>query len=53
MRVFPEWRHGTAQGLQEHKSRAARARHEVTLESLTYKFIDTTGIMQGTVISHT
>ena len=39
MRVFPEWRHGTAQGLQEHKSRAARARHEVTIESLTYKFI--------------
>ena len=33
------WRHGTAQGLQEHKSRAARARHEVTIESLTYKFI--------------
>ena len=39
MRVFPEWRHGTAQGLQDHKSRAARARHEVTIESLTYKFI--------------
>ena len=39
MRVFPEWRHETAQGLQEHKSRAARARHEVTIKSLTYKFI--------------
>ena len=39
MKVFPEWRHGTAQGLQEHKSRAARARHEVTSDSLTYKFI--------------
>ena len=39
MRVFPEWRHGRAQGLQEHKSRAAWACHEVTIESLTYKFI--------------
>ena len=34
------WRHGTAQGLQERKSRAYRARHEVTIESLTYKFIE-------------
>ena len=33
------WRHGTAQRLQVHKSWASRARHEVTLESLTYKFI--------------
>ena len=33
------WRHGTAQRTPEHKSWAARARHEVTIESLTYKFI--------------
>ena len=33
------WRHGTAQRLPEFTSRAARARHEVAIESLTYKFI--------------
>ena len=33
------WRHGTAQRLPVHKSWAAWARHEVTIESLTYKFI--------------
>ena len=33
------WRHGTAQRLPEFTSRAARARHEGTIESLTYKFI--------------
>ena len=31
--------HGTAQRLQEHKSRAAGARHEATIESMTYKSI--------------
>ena len=34
------WRHGTAQRLPEFTSRAARARHEVAIESLTYKFIN-------------
>ena len=34
------WCHGTAQRLTENTSRAARARHEVTIESLTYKFIN-------------
>ena len=33
------WSHGTAQRLPVHKSRAARACHEVTIESLAYKFI--------------
>ena len=33
------WRHGTAQRPPVHKSWAARAHHEVTIESLTYKFI--------------
>ena len=33
------WRHGSAQRLPEYTSRAARARHEVNIESLTYKFI--------------
>ena len=33
------WCHGMAQRLPEFTSRAARAHHEVTSESLTYKFI--------------
>ena len=33
------WRHGTAQRPQAHISRAARTRHEITIESPTYKLI--------------
>ena len=39
LHYWAAWRHGTAQRLPEFTSRAARARHEVTSESLTYKFI--------------